>query len=243
VQSQQTAAPTRSGLQVVLDVIVAPKAAFESLRAVPTWGWALIISIVIAMIGTYLGSPGAVHAMVTEAPAKAAQMLPSATAEKREELVAQQIAMGQTITKFTFLFVAVILPIISLCQALVMLLVNAIARGDGTFKKFFALSVNVSIIYGISTILLGLIIMLRGADSFNSQADIYAGLPSLALLAPGASKGLTAFLGQLNVFTIWSTVLLVMGMGIIARIPRGFAIGAGTFMLFCGAGFAALAAK
>jgi hypothetical protein len=243
VERQQTAAPNRSGLQVVLDVIIAPKAAFESLRVVPTWGWALIVSVVIAMIGTYLASPAAVHAMITEAPAKAAEMFPGATAEKRDAIVAQQIGMGQVITKFTFLFVAVVLPIISLCQALVMLLVNAIGRGDGTFKKFFALSVNVSIIYGISTILLGIIVILRGGDSFNSSADVYAGLPSLALLAPGAGKGLTAFLGQLNVFTIWSTVLLAMGMGIVARIPRGLAIGAATFMLLCGAGFAALAAK
>jgi hypothetical protein len=243
VESQQTAAPNRSGLQVALDVIIAPKAAFESLRVVPTWGWALIISVVLGMIGTYLESPAAVHAMLTEAPAKAAQMFPGASAEKREAIVAQQIAMGQTITKFTFLFVAVVLPIISLIQALVMLLVNAIGRGNGTFKKLFALSINVSIIYGLSTILLGIIVIIRGGDTFSSTADIYAGLPSLALLAPGAGKGLTAFLGQLNVFTIWSTVLLVMGMGIVARIPRGLAIGAGTFMLLCGAGFATLAAK
>jgi hypothetical protein len=243
VERQQTAVTNRSGLQVVLDVIIAPKAAFESLRVVPTWGWAFLLSLVLAMIGSYLTTPAGQHILVAETPARVAAMFPSMTTEKHDAEVARELGMGQAFAKFNFLFVLVILPIVSLVQALVMLVVNAISRGDGTFKKFFALSINVSIIYSISTILLGIIVIIRGGDSFNSQADIFSALPSLALVAPGAGKGLTAFLGSLNVFSIWSTVLMVMGMGIVARIPRGLAIGAATFMLLCGAGFAALSAK
>jgi hypothetical protein len=243
VQSQQNAAPNRSGLQILMDVIIAPKAAFESLRVVPTWGWALLVAVVIAMIGTYLSAPASQHAAIVETPAKIAAMFPDMTAEKRDAVVAQQLAIGQAFSKFNFLFVLVILPIVSLVQALIMLVVNAISRGNGTFKKFFALSVNVAIIYAISTVLLGIIVIIRGGDSFNSLADIFSALPSLALVAPGAGKGLTAFLGSLNVFSIWSTVLMVMGMEIVARIPRGFAVGAATFMLLFGAGFAAFSAK
>ena len=44
-ESPQTAAPKANGLSTLLNVIAAPKEAFETLKVAPTWGWAMIVAI------------------------------------------------------------------------------------------------------------------------------------------------------------------------------------------------------
>ena len=55
-------APKVSGLKTVLDIIVAPKDAFESLRTNPVWGWALLVTLVLMIVGYFLEQPASQHA-------------------------------------------------------------------------------------------------------------------------------------------------------------------------------------
>jgi len=240
VESREIAPSNRSGLQVALDIIIAPKAAFESLREVPTWGWAVLIAAVLAIIGSLVSGPAFVHALSIEMPPKFAQQYANLPADQREAATARAMAAVTAFSKFAFIFVLIAIPITGLIQAVVMLIANAIGKGDGSFKKFWALSINVSIVgIGLSSIVIMIIVLVRGADTFNSSADIAGSIPSLAMLAPGADKVLTRFLAAFNVFNLWAAALLVIGMSIVARIPRGVAIGAATFMIVCAAAFAA----
>lgn len=243
MESREIAAPTRSGLQVALDVIIAPKAAFASLREVPTWGWALLIAVVLTGIGSYFCSPAFTHAFATEMPAKMAKQLANSTltAEQREKQIAAVTAMTQTGAKFGFLFVMILVPIVALIQSVILLIANAITKGDGTFKKFWALSLNIAVVgYGLSSIALMIIVLIRGPESYNSSAAIAGSIPSFAILVPGAEGKLLAFLSGLNVFYIWATVLFALGLTIVARIPRTAAIVTAVIMLLGGAGMAAL---
>ena len=51
--------PKPNGLKVALDTIVAPKEAFESIRIAPTWGWALLIAIVLGRCPPISSRPAA----------------------------------------------------------------------------------------------------------------------------------------------------------------------------------------
>jgi len=244
VESREIAAPYKSGLQTALDVIIAPKAAFAALRAVPTWGWAFAITAVLAVVAAYFNGPAIGHALSIELPAKMAKTLADQPAEKRDAIIKQTMAFTQMSTKFSFIFVLVVLPIVACVQALIMLIANAIAKGDGNFKKFFALSMNVAVVgTGLYSIVLMIIVMIRGADSFSSQAEVLGVVPSLALIAPGVTGALAGFLGTINVFYIWTTILFTMGLSAVARFPRGLAIGTSVFMLLFAACFAAWGAK
>ena len=55
-------APTGSGLKTAIDIVIAPKDAFEALRAVPTWGWALVVALVLMLAGYFLQQPAVRHA-------------------------------------------------------------------------------------------------------------------------------------------------------------------------------------
>jgi hypothetical protein len=127
-----------------------------------------------------------------------------------------------------------------LVQALIMLIANAVGHGDGTFKKYYTLSVNVSVVgVGLSSLLIGVIVLVRGMNSFDSPTAIQGAVPSLALLAPGVRGALGGFLGSVNIAALWAIALLALGMNGVGRIPRVTAWVTAIVMLLLTACFAA----
>jgi hypothetical protein len=210
-----TETPKANGLKTAIDIVIAPKEAFEALRVSPTWGWAFLITSVLAIAAFFVMMPASLHGMAGEF-AKNPQM---------QQMTPEQLQKTMDVTKTFYPIGAVIIPIVvlffSLIEALIMLVFNALGRGSGTFKTLWASSVNIGIIYGISQIIGMVVVLLRGADSFATSAEVQRAVPSLALLAPaGTGIKLVAFLATITPFSIWSIVLVVMTMTIVARVPK-----------------------
>ncbi len=210
-------APRVNGLKTAWDTIVAPKEAFESIRQVPTWGWALAISIVLAIIGNIMVIPATQHAISSAWPGMVAQN-PNLT-----QLSAQQqqayLNFSLKMVSFGWIFVIFILPIFALVGALVMLVFDKLGGGDGSFGRYFAAECNIFVpAVGISSLLVGIIATLRGADSFTTSLSVQQALPSLALLAPSAGVKLSAFLGSFSPFSIWATALAIAALRIVGRV-------------------------
>ena len=205
-----------SGLKTVVDTIISPKEAFESIRETPTWGWALMISIVLGMIGAYLMTPALVHVMTSNPAsifgAQAATMTP--------DDMAKGAAVAAKFSSFNFLFVIFIYPIVCLIGALVMLLFNAIGRGEGSFAKYFAAQCNIAVVAALAALVNAVIIMMRGADSFSTMRDVQFAVPSLAMIAPGAGPKLATFLGIITPFSLWATGLAILAMLVIGKVPK-----------------------
>lgn len=213
----------RGGLANIADIIIAPGTAFDRLRAAPTWGWAFLVATLLGIAGTLLTLPAIMHAADLTMPATMAAS--PAVAKLPPSQQADAIAKGLKFARIGFqvswLFVPVGVLLTGAIQAVIMLIANAIGHGDGTFKKFFALSQNVAVVgVGLGTLVVGLIATMRGANSFETFAAVRNVAPSLALLAPGGNAVTTAFLGAFNVFTVWAMVLLAIGMTGVAKIPR-----------------------
>jgi len=228
------AVPKRAGLLTAVDIVIAPEAAFARLRLVSTWGWAFLIAMVLGIIGAFLLSPAVTHAMTVSGPetlAKSPQIM-NLPPERQQAAIEQGTAIQLIIAKFLWVGIPIILLLASLCQALIMLIANAIMRGQGSFGKFFALSMNVAVVgTGIAGLLAGIIATVRGAASFQDMTAISATLPSLALLAPGSHGFMHGFLATLNVGYIWATVLLALGMAAVARVSRAGAWTTAVLML------------
>ena len=217
--------PRRSGLLNAVDIIVAPNAAFDRLRVVPAWGWAFLVATLLGIAGSLLGMPATLHAMQATLPAQLAAnpAIARLPADKQSAAIANQMAMVLTVSKVGYLFVPIGILVAGLVQALVMTAANAIGHGDGTFRKFFALSVTVGVIgVGIYTLLNGLILAVRGPDAFDTVGALYA-VPGLAMLAPGAGGAVHGFLAAFNVIYLWADALLALGMIRVARIPKATA--------------------
>ncbi len=208
-----------SGLKTAIDTIIAPKEAFESLRSAPTWGWALAISIVVAMLGGYLIIPANLHAIAADWPnmiAKSPQ-LAGLSADQQQA----QLAIVQKFTGFGFLSFVLVVPIFNLIVAASMARCNALGRGEGSFAKYWAAACNIGMIgFGIGSILIAGIVIARGADSFNSPQAIAQAVPSLAMLAPEGSPKLGAFLNSFSPIALWTAGLSIVAMLTIGRVPK-----------------------
>lgn len=241
MSTSETSLGSRPGLSNAIDIVVAPNAAFDRLRQVPTWGWVFLISTVLGIIGALMIEPAMLHAMDTSLPAKLAAnpQIAKLPADQQQTAIATQLKVSHVFLQLLPLFVPVTLLVAGVLQALVMTIANAIGRGDGSFVKYFALSITVSIVgYALATLVLGPIVMLRGASSFEQQSAITGALPSLGLLAPGVKGFLGGFLGGITVFNLWATALLALGMQRVGRIGAGVAWGAAILMLLLTAAFA-----
>lgn len=227
------------GLKVLVNTIVSPKEAFEALRERSTWVWALMISVVVGSVCTYLMAPAFSHAMLANPAAifgdKAAQMTP--------DQIQTYAQAGAKVTSFYFIGVLIGVPIICLIGGLVMTLFNALGRGDGSFAKYFAAQCNIGVVGAIGTVVGAIIILVRGTDSFNSLHEVATAAPSLAWLIPGAGVKVSAFLGVMTPFTLWATALTAYAMTIIGKVPRLQAWLAALIMLIFPALLAAWGAK
>jgi len=242
LSTSETAIGPRPGLSNVVDIVVAPNSAFDRLRRVPTWGWAFAVATVLGAIGSLLAAPAILHALQTSMPAQLAASpgIAKLPPDQQQKTIEMSMSFARIITQISFLFVPIGILVIALIQAIVMLIANAAGRGDGTFGKYFALSVNVAVIgVGLNSIVLGIIVLVRGASSFETATAVQGSLPSLALVMPGAKGGTAGLLGALNVFAIWATVLLALGMQRLGRVSPVVAWIAAIFMLVCTACFAA----
>lgn len=224
-----------------MDIVVAPNAAFARIRAVPTWGWAFLAATIIGIIGVLLAQPASLHALQVSGPAMygsnpAVTQLP---ADKQPEMIARMVGFGTVMLKFQFVFVPIGLLIGALLSAVIMLIANAISRGDGTFKRFFALTMTTAIVSSLGLLLNGVIAVVRGPSGYETMQSVQTALPSLGLLVPGAGAKLATFLGGLNVTSIWAAVLSALGMIGVARIKPPIAWATALIVLLCGAGLAA----
>src|SRR6185312_8101904 len=103
-----------------------------------------------------------------------------------------------------------------------MTIFNAVGKGQAGFGKLWAASMNICVVYGIGQIITAVVVMLRGADSFDSAASVQRALPSVAMLAPGVSDPhLLTFLASINPIVIWSVVLVSMAMRYTAKVSAG----------------------
>ncbi len=85
---------------------------------------------------------------------------------------------------------------------------------------------------------------MRGADSFDTHGR-GAGAPSRAWRCSlrRRTARIAGFLGAINVFSLWATVLLALGMTGVGRIPRAPAWTTAIVMLLLTACFAAFGAR
>jgi hypothetical protein len=214
VESSQNA----NGLKTAWDTIVAPKAAFESIRNAPTWGWAFLIAIVLFALGSYLALPATTHAIAANWPTMVAQNPALAGMSSADQQ--SQLQTVLKVTGFAWIFVIIAVPVFLLISTVLYLIFDKIGHGDGSFGKYWAAACNISVVAGLGNVLTGIITIARGADSFLKPIDVQEAMPSLGLLAPQAGLKLGVLLASITPISIWTLALGIMALGIVGRVAR-----------------------
>jgi hypothetical protein len=204
-----------SALMTLVNVIIAPQAAFESIRERPRWVVAFVVVTALFAIGSYLATPATLHVttlQVARDPKVAS--LPPDQVKSILNTTAAFVRYGWVASPFVVL-------LIGFYSALILTVVTTIAKGSAGFGRLFALALNTSVIsLGIGYLVAGAIIAVRGPEAFATSLDMSMAIPSLAWIAPGAPPKLLTALALLNPFAIWTLVLVAEGTSSIARVSR-----------------------
>lgn len=237
------AAPTsRSGLSIAWDVIVAPSAAFASLREKAHWVWAYAIASALGTLGAVLQAPAGKHLAAAMFAHQVASdpRLQAMSPEKQQQILSFTLVTQQ----YAWIALPLIVLVGILVTAGILTIANAIGNGGSSFGRLFGLAANVAIVgFGIGYFVIGILAWRVGPDAFSSQRDLFQLLPSLARFVPASAPKLAAFLATFQPFGIWSCVLLAVGLRKMTTLAPAFAYATAIVVAFGSGAFAALGAR
>jgi membrane protein, antimicrobial resistance system len=196
----------------LVSIVVSPSRVFDDIRDehagwVPPW---IAVSL-IGMLISYLSMP--VQRAVLELNAAG---LPA------DKLDQQMAIMGKMLVFSLILTPAVVLLVTGVVAGISYIMLATVSQ-RANFKQYFTLAMFTGVISVIGPLLSTVVIRLRGVDRIIDMEDAKFSL-SLRPLAPPDSVVLKGLFGSFEFFTIWSSVLLVMGMMRIFGLSRGKAI-------------------
>jgi hypothetical protein len=199
-----------------LGVLVSPQATFRSLAARPSWLPPLLILLVLFVAAQAL----AMQRIDMEAAVRDAM-------EKQDQPIdEQQIAtIAAMQSKVGLACNVVIFPLAMLALAAIFWGLANVAGGEIDFKRSLAVTAHGLMPNALSSLLtIPVILGRQEIDVAEAQHGLLAS--HLAAFAPeDAPAWLVALLARVDVFSLWSLALLVVGFAVVARLSKGAAVG------------------
>jgi len=209
-----------SGFGRVIGVLISPEKTFRSIAERPTWVVPLLLLMLITgVVGYAVGERIDYDKTVRQKMAESGQSVSEAQIEKGVEFAKK---FGAVFT----LMPAVLSPIVYLLIALVFMGILRLAGSEIRFDQSFSVNLHSMMPWMIHGLLsLPLILRLEEIDPDEMQRRGVL-LSNLAALAPeGSGKVLTAFLASLDLFSVWTLILLIIGYRVAARVSTATAAG------------------
>lgn len=205
----------------LVGAVFTPGETFRAIRERPTWG---LVLVVLLLLG---GAAGLIAIQKFDPQVQRTEIRQQM--EKRglagDELDQRTDQAMSTMERFAPVLVAFGLVAASagyLLTAVVLWLGVRFAGGDLTFQQGFSATLH-GMIPASALKSLVLIPVLLAAGSVDPRA-LQAGTvlqSNLGFLAPeGASKALVALLSSVDVFSLWTVVLLVLGLSLVGRVSK-----------------------
>lgn len=212
-----------------IDIFTSPSAVFRRREGFGFGIQLLVLTILFAIIvvGTKSLVMPAIDADIARAGAKMMHSHPEITADQLQ----QQQAMGE---KFGPIFVIILIPIMTMLTGLVLWLVGKLFDSKQTGTQALMVATYAFVPKLLAAVAGALIAYLSNPDRINGMTRLSVGLG--ALFDPDkASPVLMALLVRVDVFTIWTTVLLAIGLHITGKVPKAQAYLAAVVVWFIGA--------
>lgn len=178
-------------------VIVSPSRAFQAVKEEPGFLIPAALFLVIMIAATVLTGPET-RQYTVELMTK--QGVPSSQIDASLKMLLPMAVIGVLISY----------PILWLLQAVVLLIFNQIALGEGKFKQFFAVAVFSSVPTVIHQIIASGLI-----KGMGMKAALQVNTSLALILGSDSQTFLYRFLAYFDLFTIWGLVLLALGGSIV----------------------------
>jgi len=218
----QGPAPLSEG-QRLINVFFAPSKTFTDLRRNANWWAPFLIMAIVSMMFVYVvdqkvGFRKVVENQIRLQP-KQADRLERLPADQRETAMRQQTGFWRA---FSYASPLVGLIFYAIIAAVLFATFKFAVSADIRFKTMFALVIY-AWLPAVFVSLLAIISLLAGVSSDGFMIQNPAATNLGAFLDPTASPVLYALLSSVDVFTIWSLILMAIGVTCISKVKRGTA--------------------
>ena len=212
-----------------MDIFHAPAAVFAR-RA--TSGFAVPMLVVTALLAlSFVVNRGVLQPIMDAEFARGV----SAAMRKDPRVTMEQMAGFRTmIEKFALLFAIVGPPVVMLCVGLVLWLAGKLVDARQSLGAAIMVASYAYVPRVLASIVAGVQGLLMDPVSLDGQYRVSIG-PGRFLNPDATSPLLLGLVGRLDVFTLWITVLLAIGLSVTGKIPRRQAAMAAVLVWFVGA--------
>jgi hypothetical protein len=206
--------PANSGIwEDFVDIFVNPSAVFERRRE-GKFGMALLALMIISAILFFALRNGIAPIMDAEMAKQAAAM-----AAKNPNITADQIAAQQgMMEKFAVIGYVLFMPIGIIITAVLLWLASKLVSASVAFAAAMMIATYSQFPRIAEMILNALQGLLLSPEAITGRYSVQIG--PARFLDPASNPFLLTLLGGLDLFTIWVTVLLAIGLSVVARVPR-----------------------
>jgi hypothetical protein len=220
MENPQAAEPVEiqgGALQSLWGVLLAPEKTFRALAARPTWLPAMLLTVLSAFLLSMI--------LVSRMDLKGAIL--EAIEKKGLELTASQLDLQVSIataaSKYSPLLIQ---PIFLLLAAVLFLVVLRLLGSEIDFRRSLSVTVHGMMPLVLAALLTIPVALSRAQVSMQDVKGSRLLSSNLAVFAPDSVGSVTlALLSSIDVFTIWTVVLLAIGFRIVARLSAAAAWG------------------
>lgn len=219
-----------------IDIVYAPASVFAR-RAASGFGWPmLIVTLLVGVI--FLADRGVI------APAFDADFARNTAVAMRQnpKITAEQMQMGKAFTeKFLPVIVFVGTPIAIFFVGLTLWLVGKLLDARQTLAAALMVASYAYVPKILGSIAMGILALVSSPETMNGMSRLTLGVAHF-LDPDTTSPVLIAVATRIDVFTIWVTVLLAIGLAVTGKIPRSRAAVGGIIVWVIGGLYALLTA-
>ena len=207
-------APAKAGIwEDFVDIFVQPAQVFERRRD-GKFGMALLALVVITGVLFFALRNGIAPIMDAEMAKQAAAM-----AAKNPNITADQIAAQQgMMEKFAVIGYVLFMPIGIVIAAVLLWLAGKLVGASVAFAGAMMIATYSQFPRIVEMILNAVQGLLLSPESITGRYSVQLG--AARFLDPSTNPFVLTLLGGLDLFTIWVTVLLAIGLSVVARVPR-----------------------
>jgi hypothetical protein len=191
----------------IIGVLFSPKSTYEDIARKPSWLLPVIISTVLGIAATVVLNQRVdwrdfISQQIEKSP-QAAQL----TAEQKEK----QIDISSKVTTYFVYGAGVVGSVLFalIVGAVMMLAYNLLAGAGATFSQSLAIAAHTLVVGIVSTPIFLLVMFLRPKGSIDPNNPVATNLA--AILPEESAKWLVALCKSIDVFTIWTLILIAIG--------------------------------
>ncbi len=203
-------------------VLFSPTRVFEAIRERPTWLLALVVLVLLGVVAGYvLGEKVDWEQVARDQLAQSSRQL---SEEDVERAITVTEALG---SKMVFLGPLFGGPLVYLLMALLFWVSMKMLGGELTYKASFSTVLHGLMPSAVSALLTIPVILSRtelDMEQVNSGTLVASNVGAFA--PEGTSNTMRSLLASIDIFSIWSIVLLSIGFAVVARVSRGKAAAA-----------------